>query len=71
MANSTKAKPKYIEGFPTERGLYRCKVDGKEKVLVHHICMNNGKHWWSDAAGYDVIANKITFCDEKLNVEDI
>ena len=61
----------YKEGYPEERGLYKCKVDGKETYLVHHFCANNCKHWWSDTAGRDVIANKIEFINEKVNITEI
>ena len=62
---------KYNDGYPNERGLYKCKVDGKVTYLIHHVCMNNGKHWWSDTAGRDVIADKIQYIGEKLKAQDI
>ena len=61
----------YKEGFPKERGLYRVTVDGKETILVHHICLNNGKHWWSDTSGFDVVGHKIKFLDKKLTPQDM
>ena len=61
----------WIKGYPSERGLYHCIVDGKEQILVHHICMNNGKHWWSDVRGYDVVGYEIKYKGKKLNVTDI
>ena len=64
-------KLEYKEGFPEERGLYKCKVDGKEQILVHHVCLNSGKHWWSDVIGYDVVGFQIQFQDKKLSAEDI
>ena len=43
-------------GWPETRGLYRCEVDGKEQVLVHHYCGDTRRHWWTDTSGYDVIS---------------
>ena len=64
-------KLEYKDGFPEERGLYKCKVDGKEQILVHHLCQVSGKHWWSDVLGYDVVGFKIEFQDKKLTAADI
>ena len=61
----------YKDGFPKERGMYRCKVDGEEKILVHHVCVVNDRHWWSDTLGYDVVGYQIQFQDKKLTVNDI
>lgn len=36
--------------------MYRCEVDGKEQVLVHHYCGDTRRHWWTDTSGYDVIS---------------
>ena len=44
-----------VKGYPKERGLYRCQVDGREQVLVHHYCGTNRRHWWTDTAGFDVL----------------
>lgn len=46
-----------VKGWPEARGLYRCKVDGKEQILVHHYCGDTKRHWWTDTAGYDVIGD--------------
>ena len=51
----SRADTNYIKGFPTERGLYRCKVNGKEQTLVHHYCGMNRRHWWTYTSGHDVI----------------
>ena len=61
----------YKDGYPNERGLYKCKVDGKETYLMHHFCANNCKHWWSYTSGQDVIANKIQYTGEKLKASDL
>ena len=59
------------EGFPDKRGMYECLVDGKETYLVHHECMNNGKHWWSDTRGYDVVGCDIKYKGKALTAEKI
>lgn len=51
-------------GWPEERGLYHCKVDGEKKALVHHYCCNNGKHWWSTTSGHDVVGCEILWRDK-------
>ena len=61
----------YKDGYPNERGMFKCLVDGKETYLIHHHCCNNGKHWWSYTSGHDVIADKIQFLDKKININDI
>lgn len=61
----------YRTGWPKERGLYKCKVDGKEKYLVHHTCDLNGRHWWTDTRGFDVVGCKVEWLDKKLTVDDI
>ena len=49
---------KYVEGYPKERGLFRCIIDGeREQILVHHYCGTTRRHWWTDTAGYDAIGN--------------
>ncbi len=66
-----KPQNKFVEGYPTERGFFLCKIGNEEKVLVHHICTMNGRHWWSDTQGNDVVGHEIKFCDKKLTVDDI
>ena len=66
-----KSTDEWREGFPDERGLYKCRVDGQEKYLVHHFCVNNCKHWWSDTAGRDALGHKIEFTGAKLSIKDI
>lgn len=51
-------------GFPDKRGLYHCKVDGKETYLIHHCCDMTNKHWWSDSRGFDVVGCEILFENE-------
>ena len=65
------SKEKYNDGFPSERGFFKCKVGDKEMILVHHICTMNGKHWWSDTFGRDVVGDNIKFSGKKLTVDDI
>ena len=59
------------KGYPDTRGLYRCKVDGQEKILVHHVCVINDRHWWSDIKGYDVVGCEILFQNKKLSADDL
>lgn len=59
-------KTEWKEGFPERRGIYKCKVDGKETVLTHHKCDMSGKHRWSTVDGYDVIAEKIEWCSDPV-----
>lgn len=59
-------KSKWNEGFPEKRGIYKCKVDGKETVLTHHKCNLSGKHRWSTVDGYDVIADKIEWSEDPV-----
>ena len=68
-----KKKPsiKYQEGYPNERGFYKCKVGDEEMILIHHICTVNGRHWWSDTTGHDVVGHEIKFCNKKLTAQDI
>ena len=58
-------------GWPDKRGLYRCKVDGKETVLVHHRCDLNGRHWWSDTRGFDVVGHRIEWRGGPLSADDL
>lgn len=50
--------------WPDKRGLFKCIVDGQKKVLTHHYCENNNKHWWTDTRGYDVIGYDIQVIEE-------
>lgn len=59
------------EGWPDKRGLYRCKVDDKETVLVHHRCDLNGRHWWSDTRGFDVVGHRIEWRGGPLSADEI
>ena len=52
------------DGWPAERGLYHCLVDGEKRALVHHYCCNNGKHWWSTTSGHDVVGCEILWRDK-------
>lgn len=54
-------------GWPDERGLYRCKVNGEEVVLVHHYCGNTKRHWWTYTSGHDAIGD-IMFDPEPVAV---
>ena len=47
------------KGYPQELGPYECRVDGKEKTLLHKCCQLNGKHRWMTLGGGDVIAQEI------------
>lgn len=46
-------------GYPEQVGIYDCKVDEKEKSLIHKYCELNGKHRWMTLQGGDVIAQEI------------
>lgn len=59
------------KGWPKQRGLYRCRVDGDERLLVHHCCDLNGKHWWSDTKGFDVVGCTIEWKDKRLTADDV
>lgn len=56
------------EGWPKSRGLYRCRVDGEEKILTHHYCALNNRHWWSTTDGHDVVGFAIEW-REKFRIE--
>ena len=49
------ASTNFEKGYPKKRGLYRCLVNGKEQVLVHHYCGMNRRHWWTYTSGHDVL----------------
>ena len=57
------------KGYPTRRGVYRCKVDGKEMWLSHRTCDLTGRHWWATVDGHDVVGCKVEWSDEMLKVE--
>lgn len=59
------------KGWPDKRGLYRCRVDGKEKFLVHHHCELNGKHWWSDTKGFDVVGCQVEWQGKHLTADEV
>ena len=61
------SEKKWIKDWPKSRGIFRCRVDGKEKVLTHHYCELNGKHWWSTTDGHDVVGFNIEWC-EKIKI---
>ena len=65
------SESEFIAGWPKERGLFKCLVDGKEKYLVHHMCDITGRHWWSDTAGYDVVGCQIRHSKEKVDISDL
>lgn len=53
----SKKKKTYQKGFPEKRGLYDCKVNGNETVLVLHKCDMTCKAWWMTVDGHDVIGD--------------
>lgn len=55
-------------GWPEKRGLYQVRVDGKESFLVHHKCDLNGKHWWSDTKGFDVVGCRVEWTGDPITV---
>lgn len=61
----------YRTGWPDKKGLYKCKVDGKERTLHHHHCKDNGRHWWTYTDGSDVIATEpVTYTmDEAITLK--
>ena len=67
----TKAKVEWNKGWPQDRGLFKCRVDGKETYLVHHRCDLNRRHWWSDTKGYDVIGCSIEWTGGPLSADDL
>ena len=62
----------WYEGFPYERGIYKCRVDGKEQYLVHHKCNCNRKNpsWWSTINGQKVEGKIIEWTGEKIKIEE-
>ena len=56
------------KGWPKDRGLYRCLVDGKPKALTHHYCVLNGRHWWTTTSGHDVVGCEIQY-SEKISIK--
>ena len=57
------------EGFPEERGVYKCRVDGKEQYLVHHKCEMNKRSWWSTLIGQDVVGYLVEWTGNKVKIE--
>lgn len=56
-------------GWPEKRGLYRCRADEEKEVyLVHHKCDVNGRHWWTDTRGYDVVGYQIEWIGDPIGV---
>lgn len=54
-------------GYPEKRGLYQCRIDGETvTMLAHHRCDLNGRHWWTNTAGGDVVATTIEWKNEKI-----
>ena len=57
------------KGYPEKHGLYMCRIDGEEEtVLHHHVCQLNGRHWWTNTAGGDVVAQVIEWKKEKIKI---
>lgn len=61
------SKETWKKDWPKQRGIYRCKVDGKPMVLTHHFCELNGRHWWSTTDGHDVVGCNIEW-SEKIKI---
>ena len=58
-------------GYPEQRGLYECTVDGERTYLVLHRCDITGKARWSDTRGYDVVGCEIKYFAGPLKASDI
>lgn len=71
--NTTEKKPKveWHDGWPDERGLYLCEVNGKQAILAHHCCGMNNKHWWTDTRGYDVVGYEVRWSGVKLTAAEL
>lgn len=69
MSEKKKDKVVWNKGWPAERGVYQCRVDGKEQHLVHHRCDMNRRHWWSTMNGFDVVGCKIEWTGEPISVK--
>ena len=62
-----KAEPKvdWHEGYPRVEGAFRCLVDGKEEILLHHMGMSCRGHKWSTTDCRQVIAKEILWTETK------
>lgn len=58
-------------GYPKQRGLYECTVDGEKAYLVCHRCDITGKARWSDVRGYDVVGCEIKYFRGPLKASEI
>lgn len=63
-SKSTSKEKDWKAGWPEKRGIYHCKVDGKEMALTHHVCTMHNRHWWSTTNGYDVVGCEILWSDQ-------
>lgn len=62
----------WIKGYPKERGLFRVRIDGeKETYAVHHHCELNGRSWWTDTSGRDVVGYQIEWTGRRITPDDL
>lgn len=59
------------KGYPKERGLYKCKIDGKEETLIHRRCDISGKSYWMKLNGHDVVGFEILWDDKRPTAEEL
>lgn len=59
-------------GFPKERGIYRCRIDGREeKCLMHKCCELTDRHRWMTLDCRDIVGHAIEWTGEKLGAKDL
>lgn len=58
------------QGFPEKVGLYLCKKNGCEQLLLHKLCTMNGRHRWMTVNGYDATGD-IEWTGEALKPDEI
>ena len=59
------------EGYPKEKGLYKCLVGEKEMILIHHHCDLTGRSYWSTLGGQDIVGYDIKWNDEKPTQKEL
>lgn len=58
------------QGFPEKIGLYLCRKEGVEQLLLHKVCTLNGRHRWMTVNGYDAVG-RIEWTGEVLTPDQL
>lgn len=66
------SKKEWKSGYPRKRGIYKCRIDGKEEQpLMHKCCEITDRHRWMTLDGQDIVGHAIEWKEGTLGAADL